>query len=212
MARAKRNESCSAPIPMTLSLPSFSAKTFTASSTGLLTMTNKASGTRRQHISAICSNKARLVFPQSRRSTRFPGRDTPAQMRTISPSTSSVLATTSTSTPSSSNASIRSIRLLRSWAELQAICTFQQTTAKKVDGKHAANGTGSSDDRDTGRHAEIMRKVLPYVKGYKLWAKTSPTVLTPALGPITRGHDPDASPEDPSCGTQLLPVLSRPLR
>jgi hypothetical protein len=34
--------------------------------------------------------------------------------------------------------------------DLQTICTFQQTTAKKVDGKHAADGTRSSDDRNAG--------------------------------------------------------------
>jgi len=60
--------------------------------------------------------------------------------------------------------------------ELQTICTFQQTTSKKVDSKHAANGTGSSDDRNADRHAESMRKVLPYVKGYKLSTKTSLTL------------------------------------
>src|SRR5580658_6446491 len=59
--------------------------------------------------------------------------------------------------------------------QLQTIRTFQQTTAKKVDGKHAANCTRSSDDRNTGRHARIIRKVLPYVKRYKLWMKTWPT-------------------------------------
>jgi hypothetical protein len=40
------------------------------------------------------------------------------------------------------------------------------------DGKH--DGTRSSDDRNAGRHAEIMRKVPTYVKGYKVWTKTSP--------------------------------------
>ena len=52
----------------------------------------------------------------------------------------------------------------------------------------------------------------PTCSAYAILLRLGLTFLTPALGPITKGHDPYASLEGPSCGTPLLPVLSRPLR